>query len=282
MKALLLPILLLAALPLRGALSSATGDRLTDYHNWFAGFDPASDGISIPTLSPTLGLPTAGSTMQRSWSGWNPGWGFASLGRKPLRNDAPFGPLFVEVVFLGETSAYLNDWGYTLNGVPYLFTEGVQAATETPNLAFGDYTMFLLQPGETLDFWMRSMPMRPVEGAPADGAESALYHVFDSTKDVPAMGGPLYYWGIDVPLTAERPDEDRPFLVVSFEEDLGVDHDFDDLVFAIRAWYDPPCCGPIPEPATYGYYAAALLLCVGIERAVGRRRGGADTRDTSA
>ncbi len=272
MKKLLIPALLLAAASSYGALSTATGGRLTDYTNWFEPFGVASDQNYIGVPYPSTNTPdsTAIDTVNRDWSGWTQNWTPGLTG--PLMGTVD--GLVVETVFLGETAGWWDDWGYRLNGVDYLLSDGVQTIGWTPNREFGDYLYFTLYAGDTLDFFVTGSGITSQDGAITVGPDGGKYYVFDKSLNTPIADSANSYFGTLTPLTSVRGDEyignedgALPFTVVSFEDQIpSSDLDFNDFLFAFRAGEDIPQ-GGVPEPSTYGLLgAAALLGLVGYRR----------------
>lgn len=272
MKQLLIPAMLLAAASSFGALSSATGDRLTDYTNWFAPqFNVASDKNYTGVPYPRNGQPAAGSidTVNRSWGGWKDNFvGSATELGGPIVAPTAVPPAIpfttkVEFVFLGETAGWWDDIGYRLNGVDYTLASGIQAAGATPNRWFGDYVELTLNEGDVLDFYVVGK-----------GSTGGKYYVFDQSLNNPVTASTQSYWGSIVPLTNTRAVgqydlSNEAFTVMGFEDvrvGAGADRDYNDLLFAFRS-SSFQVQGPVPEPSTYGLIgAAALLGLVGYRR----------------
>jgi len=279
MKKLLVFAALLAAVSMYGGLSMATGDRLTDYSAWFAPeFRIASDANVPSSPSPPLGRPAAFVDANRSWSGWTANWGTTSLKSiscaTPFWNDPALGNprLRIEVVFLGESAGWWDDFGYTINGVDTLLADSVQTINKhgSKNRWFGDYVRLSLAPGESLDFFVTgSGVFGPNSGTgPTIGAQGGKYYVFDTDLNVPTESDMQSYYGSLDPITSAR-DVNRipglldPFIIFAFEDirEGGAhrDSDFNDFVFAVRAGFDRPQGGVVPEPSTYGLMGAAVL-----------------------
>ncbi|HLP02785.1 MAG TPA: PEP-CTERM sorting domain-containing protein [Opitutaceae bacterium] len=279
MKSLLLPCSLLVASTVSyGALSTPShgGPRLTDYQAWFDGFDVASDGTVYSQPYPDGGTPAPFSDANRTWSGWTPNWGSDQLA--PIANTDASRTLFVETLFVGETAAWWNDWGYRITASDGTFTEvlladGIQAAGPMATVSFGDYTYVSLAPGESLDFFYNGTNGYTAgDGDNFDSVKGGRYYAFDSSLTQPGSATMQSYYGTLTPLTSVRGPAfmDTPFTILGFEDiNDGAnwqDRDHNDLLFAFRSGFDLPQ-GPIPEPSTYGLTGAAALLAV-----VGYRR----------
>jgi hypothetical protein len=168
MKKLLIPAVLLAAATSYGQLSTAAGTRLTDYQNWFeVPFAVTSDANYLGVPYPASGQPApfveAGV---RTWSGWSQNWGASSLMSTfpgSFTNLSSDVNLKVEIIFLGETAGWWDDWGYEINGgLPQVLANSVQTVPihGAVNRWFGDYTYITLTPGQSLDVFVTGSGVR--------------------------------------------------------------------------------------------------------------------------
>jgi hypothetical protein len=258
MRSLLLPLLLLSAASSYGTLAPATGRQLTDYSNWFAPFRVASDANVTGIPNPRADFPdsTEADTVNRDWSGFSPNWGTTGL-------VAPtFGvtkPITVEVVFLGESGGWWNDFGYRLNGVDYLLVDGVQAVGGR-TISFGYHTFLTIDADDALDFFITGSGVKKQDGKITIGDKGGKFYTYDKTLNTGGAVQQSYYGTLD-PLKSTRVVADLgSFTVLGFEDyNLTTgqsDRDYNDLLFAFRYVTETP----VPEPATYGVLAAGALL----------------------
>ncbi|HLP08797.1 MAG TPA: DUF4114 domain-containing protein [Opitutaceae bacterium] len=247
MKKLVSLCLLLSAAYAFGQLESATGGRLDNYTSWFGDFAVCSDATYPNNPSPPHLLPAAGTP--EGWLGWNQNFG-SGTPLSPITNSStdPTFRLRVEYVFLGETAGWKNNWGYRLNGSDNLIASGIQACGSTPNIKFGDFGSVLLYNGDTLDFFLQGM-----------GSGGGKYFVVDPTQSIPASATMQSYYGLFFTST----EDTVPYTIIGFEDirlgASGSDGDYNDFLFAFRAAKDEEQA-PVPEPSTYGLFAAMLLI----------------------
>ncbi len=269
MKQLLIPALLLAAASAHGQLTTASGDRMTDYTAWFHDpFAVTSDAYYPGVPNPFVGTPGAFTDPGvRMWSGWD-----ANFPTSPLAVDQYANPLGsgltmrVEVVFLGETAGWWDDFGYTINGADHLLADSVQTipVNGPVNRSFGDFAEITLLEGQTLDLFITGTGVfgpNPGE-TPTTGTTGGKYYLFHPENNTPTGSSTQSYVGSLVPLSSVRGDGYLDaFTIAAFEDinqESGRDNDFNDFIFATRLVVDIP----VPEPSTYGLVGAAVLLAL--------------------
>lgn len=260
MKTILTIAAALTASSCFAALSPATGDRLTDYTNWFAPFRVASDSNQPGIPSPRTNFPNAtqADTADRDWSGFSQNWGATSLVAPTFKGAAA---VTVEIVFLGESAGWWNDLGYVLNGTHTLLGDGLQAAGGR-NVTFGSYAYLTINPGDELDFFMTGSGSKKQDGGITIGSKGGIFYTYDKSMNTGGSVQQSYYGTLD-PLRSVRSGESlAAYTVFGFEDTRitagGSDRDYNDMLFAIR--YIPSGVGAVPEPATFGVLAAVALL----------------------
>lgn len=260
MKSLSIPLVLLSIANAHASLAPATGAQLADYQNWFAPFSVASDANVTGIPNPRAGFPNSvqADNAFRDWSGFLPNFGATSLGAPSF--GAVSGPLTVEIVFLGESGGWWNDFGYRLNGTNHLLADGLQAVGGR-TVSFGDHAFLTIDAGDEIDIFMTGSGLKKQDGAITIGAKGGLFHTFDKSLNTGGSSNQSYY-GTLTPLQSARAGVDLGAFTVMGFEDYNLktgqsDRDYNDLLFAFRFI---EAAAPVPEPATYGVLAAGVLL----------------------
>lgn len=239
----------------------------------------ASDGPGIPNMgSPDniLGL---------RWASSAPASFSASLA------DSNSGLTF-RSIFVGASAAWQNDFGYTYTGSlqePDAFTVFKDISTTGPGstVAFGDYVDVPLLPGEnqTYDLWLNGVggPGQPSPTTPTEFG--GVYTVIHPSQSAPYVGSGNISWAqsplmVSTWIPALNAYQDIATYLVGVEDwrlDRGSDNDRNDFLFAIQLFpfrggplEQAPASdlGPVPEPATYGWLAAASLIGLGAYRRI--------------
>ena len=280
--------LLLSAGPACAQLSTPDSGQLADYNLWFGGdlgLNVASDLSYYTNPAPPTGLPApwpynAGAVQ---WTGWVDNFATPLAGSS--QPAVPLGPTpyknfsgkveTAEIVFLGETAGWWDGFGYSLNGIDTVLSQGAQAAGSSPNRFFGDNAIITLHPGDTLDFWVTGTGIVGPNPGTTIGATGGKYYLYDLTKSVPAGTNQSFY-GFARSRTSTRDPKlvpSEPWTVASFEEvrfDAAADdHDYNDFIFAFNIGTDFQH-GSVPEPATCGLLGAVVLAALAGCRRCGR------------
>ncbi|MFT3783041.1 MAG: PEP-CTERM sorting domain-containing protein [Nibricoccus sp.] len=181
----------------------------------------------------------------------------------PTLSLSPFGGT-LNVLFLGESAGWQNDFGYVRNPATSNLTnpavynplvvnvDSSASGTPTPtNLVNGTYTNIAYTAGQQLDFFLNGV----------GDAYSAGGTWF-------TFGTPNQFAGTDTSIHTKYKyimldDVNTPAfdpvstLVVSFEDSRfdSIDGDYSDFLMAFQG-----VGSPVPEPSTYGLIGAAALL----------------------
>ncbi len=178
----------------------------------------------------------------------------------------------VRVIFLGETAGWLNDFGYTYNGVPtgseaYTAWSQIQSYGCNPNIKFGDYFDLTLAPGAmgSLDFWFSA------NGGSRSGEKTNQGGHYTLLGAPGVSGQPSQFlWAnnnLAVNTWSQLLNESSLFdtYLIGMEDwrlDRGADRDYNDFQFAVQFLNaDGTAQAIIPEPGQYAALAgmAALL-----------------------
>lgn len=259
MRTLLLPLLLLSAASAHATLAPATGKQLTDYKNWFSPFIVASDGNVTGIPNPRADFPNAtqADTAYRDWSGFQANFGATSLVAPSFAGATK--PITVEVVFLGESGGWWNDFGYRLNGVDHLLADGAQAV-DGKTISFGDHAFLTIDADDSIDFFMTGSGIKKKDGQVTVGDKGGIFYTYDKSLNTGGSTNQSYFGTLD-PVKSTRVVADLGAFTIMGFEDYRVttgqsDRDYNDMLFAFRFITD----APVPEPATYGVLAAGALL----------------------
>jgi hypothetical protein len=185
----------------------------------------------------------------------------------------------IRAIFLGESAAWLNDFGYTYSGKPqanassYTVFSDIQAMDGTPyavNIHFGDYVNILIAKNSApdFDFWLNGVGANGIN-TPGSSVNGGIYTVFNAANSDPLNTPGNVMWS--EPFMVNTYDAstnnyvDTETFLVSFEDwrtDKGSDNDYNDYMFAVQFVpnYQGPIPIPVPEPSTYGIVGVTALL----------------------
>jgi len=191
----------------------------------------------------------------------------------------------IRTIFVGESAGWLNDFGYSYNGIPsssssYTVFKDIQAKTGTPyttNVTFGTSFDISFLPGTVgnFDFWLNGVGNGGYNAPSSSTTYGGVYTAFHPTNSSPnntpgnvkitTTGLAVSTW-----IAALGTWVDVPTYFVGFEDwrtDLGADKDYNDFVFAVQFLKpDGTPFNPVPEPSTYGLLGAAALLGLVVAR----------------
>jgi len=185
----------------------------------------------------------------------------------------------IRAIFLGESAAWLNDFGYTYSGKPqanassYTVFSDIQSMSGTPysvNVEFGQYVDVPIAKDSALnfDFWLNGVGANGVV-TPSSTLYGGVYTAFDAANSDPLNSPGNVMWSepflVSTYYASIQGYADTETYLVSFEDwrtDKNSDDDYNDYMFAVQfiTSAPPPFPIPVPEPSTYGMFGVAALL----------------------
>jgi hypothetical protein len=191
----------------------------------------------------------------------------------------------VRVIFLGESSGWLNDFGYTYSGHPqgadsYTVYQNIQSLAPA-TIAFGDNFEVQLNPGDanSFDLWLNGVgEMGPANPSPTENG--GTYTVFHPSNSVPYLAPGNVRWAqsalsVSTWNVAQNDYALTSTFLVGLEDwrlDRHSDKDYNDYAFALQFLdKDGNPFSPVPEPSTYGLIGAIALLGLVARRRFARK-----------
>jgi len=204
-------------------------------------------------------------------------WGVASPFALSSRAQVAAQGGTIRAIFVGESAGWLNDFGYSLNGVPsagLTLASNIQSETGTPypvDLTFGDHFDIGVAAGTgaNFDFWLNAVGGFGTTNPVPPTSDGGVYTAFNAFNSSPYLAPGNVRWTINpimvnTFINATLGYQDVATYLVSFEDwrlDHGSDGDLNDFMFAVQFFKtDGTPFTPVPEPSTYGLLGAMALV----------------------
>lgn len=153
----------------------------------------------------------------------------------------------IRAIFVGETSPWLNDFGYTYTGNPagigsFTLFQNIQAVSPGATIAFGDNVLIGLTAGQTstFDFWLNAVGDNPAPAPPTTAG--GVYTILNPSNGTPYVAPGAAKFAQD-PLVVNTAKldlsgfENVDTFLVGVEDvrlDRGSDNDYNDFVFGLQ------------------------------------------------